>query len=158
VIVGGTQAIHVRDNAHPITWWQDGDPDKAVKTPAPTALARAASDASVLLEDAAGAPMLVARRSGRGKIVTWLVSPKLWLRQYFGHTFGLDDVWLRSITWAARKPFVMKAMPPFFRFRFDDCQGLWRTARDLEFLEVLNEYGHVPNACFCLRALGPDGA
>jgi hypothetical protein len=102
--------------------------------------------------------MLVARRFGAGKIVQWLVSPKLWLRQYFGHTFGLDDVWLRGLTWAARKPFVMKAMPPFVRFRFDDCQGLWRTADDLAFVDALNEAGHVPNLSFCLRALTSDGA
>src|SRR6185295_6473662 len=103
-------------------------------------------------------PLLVARAFGRGRIVQWLASPKLWLRQYFGHTFGLDDVWLRSITWAARKPFVMKAMPPFVRLRFDDCRGLWRDAKDLRFLEILNELGHVPSACFCIRALTPGGA
>ncbi len=159
VVAGGTQEINVRENRHPITWWQDGDRRKVLKVPAPITLARASGpDAITLLEDGDGAPLLVARPFGRGRIVQWLVSPKIWLRQYFGHTFGLDDVWLRSITWAARKPFVMKAMPPFFRFRFDDCQGLWRDAKDLRFLEVLNEAGHVPSACFCLRALTADGA
>jgi hypothetical protein len=49
-------------------------------------------------------------------------------------------------------------MPPFVRFRFDDCQGLWRTAADLAFVDVLNAAGHVPNLSFCLRALTPDGA
>jgi len=158
IVVGGTPALGVTDATHPITWWQDGERRKTLKVPLPTALARAFGDATTLLEDGEGAPMLVARRFGRGKVVQWLVSPKLWLRQYFGHTFGLDDVWLRSITWAARKPFVMKAMPPFIRFRFDDCQGLWRDARDLAFVDVLNEAGHVPNLSFCLRALTPDGA
>ena len=159
VVTGGTQALGVRDTEHPITWMQQGATDKRLKVPVPTALARVvAPDAAVLLEDAGGAPMLVARPLGRGRVVQWLVSPKLWLRQYFGHTFGLDDVWLRAITWAARKPFVMKAMPPFVRFRFDDCQGLWRDGKDLAFVDVLNERGHVPNLCFCLRALTPDGA
>lgn len=158
IVTGGTQALGVMDTKHPITWWQDGERRKTLKVPVPTALARVAGDATTLLEDGDGAPMLVARRFGRGKIVQWLVSPKLWLRQYFGHTFGLDDVWLRAITWAARKPFVMKAMPPFVRFRFDDCQGLWRDAKDLAFVDVLNEAGHVPNLSFCLRALTPDGA
>lgn len=158
VVTGGTQTLGVTDNAHPVTWWQDGERQKQLKVPLPTALARVIGDAATLLEDGAGAPMLVAARLGRGKIVQWLVSPKLWLRQYFGHTFGLDDVWLRGITWAARKPFVMKAMPPFVRFRFDDCQGLWRNAKDLDFVAVLNEAGHVPNLSFCLRALTADGA
>ena len=158
IVTGGTAELGVRDNGHPITWWQDGERRKTLKVPVPTALARAAGDAVTLLEDGGGAPMLVARRVGRGKIVQWLVSPKLWLRQYFGHTFGLDDVWLRGITWAARKPFVMKAMPPFVRFRFDDCQGLWRDAKDLRFVDVLNEAGHVPNLSFCIRSLTADGA
>jgi len=159
VLAGGASALAVKHNGHPITWGQDGEPVKRLKTPVPTALARPVkADAAVLVEDGAGAPMLVARAFGRGRIVQWLASPKLWLRQYFGHTFGLDDVWLRAITWAARKPFVLKAMPPFFRLRFDDCQGLWRTAGDLEFVDALNEAGHVPSMAFCLRALTPDGA
>lgn len=157
IVTGGTQTLGVTDTSHPITWWQDGERRKTLKVPAPTALARVV-DAAALIEDGDGAPMLVARRVGRGKIVQWLVSPKLWRRQYFGHTFGLDDVWLRGITWAARKPFVMKAMPPFVRFRFDDCQGFWRDAKDLAFVDVLNEAGHVPNLSFCIRSLTPDGA
>jgi hypothetical protein len=157
VVTGGTQTLGVVDTGHPITWWQDGDRRKNLKVPTPTALARVV-DATTLLEDGDGMPMLVARRSGRGKIVQWLVSPKLWRRQYFGHTFGLDDVWLRGLTWAARKPFVMKAMPPFVRFRFDDCQGFWRDAVDFRFVDVLNEAGHVPNLSFCIRSLTPDGA
>jgi hypothetical protein len=157
VVTGGTQTLGVTDTSHPITWWQDGDRRKALKTPTPTALTRAV-DATTLLEDGDGAPMLVARRAGRGKVVQWLVSPKLWRRQYLGHTFGLDDVWLRGLTWAARKPFVMKAMPPFVRFRFDDCQGLWRDAADLAFVDVLNEAGHVPNLSVCIRSLTADGA
>jgi len=157
IVTGGTQTLGVRDTDHPVTWWQAGATCKQLKAPVPTALARVV-DATALLEDGDGAPMLTARRVGAGKIVQWLASPKLWLRQYFGHTFGLDDVWVRGLTWAARKPFVMKAMPPFVRFRFDDCQGLWRNASDLRFVDVLNEAGHVPNLSFCIRSLTPDGA
>ncbi len=159
VLADGLEDLYVRDNQHAITWYQDGDPHKRMKVPVPTVLTRTtAPEANVLLEDDRGAPMLVARPLGRGKVAQWLVSPKVWLRQYFGHTFGLDDVWLRSLVWAARKPFVMKAMPPFFRLRFDDCQGLWRDGKDLHFVEVLNELGHVPSVCFCMRAVTADGA
>jgi hypothetical protein len=157
IVTGGTQTLGVTDTTHPVTWWQDGERRKTLKVPVPTALARVV-DATTLLEDGDGAPMLVARRFGRGKVVQWLASPKLWRRQYFGHTFGLDDVWLRGITWAAKKPFVMKAMPPFVRFRFDDCQGFWRDAADLRFVDVFNEAGHVPNLSFCIRSLTADGA
>jgi len=107
LIAGGTQHVAVTDNRHPITWQQDGDFLKLLKVPVPTTLGRrSAPDATVLAEDHGGAPLLVARPFGRGRIAQWLVSPKVWLRQYFGHTFGLDDVWRRAITWAARKPFV----------------------------------------------------
>ena len=159
LVIDGTDGLNVRDKGHPITWYQDGSPEHRLHTPVATVLTRAvAPDEAVLLEDNAGAPMLVARPHGRGKIVQWLVSPKVWLRQYFGHTFGLDDVWLRSIVWATRKPLALKSMPPFFRFRFDDCQGLWRDARDLRFVDVLNGMGHVPSLCVCLRAVTADGA
>lgn len=159
VLADGTDELHVRDAEHPVTWMQDGDRRKSFKVPVPTSLCRATgSGARVLVEDDRGAPMLVVRPHGDGRIAQWLVSPKLWLRQYFGHTFGLDDVWLRCLSWSARKPFVMKSMPPFFRFRFDDCQGLWRDAKDLRFVEVLNEFGHVPSVCFCVRAVSADGA
>ncbi len=159
ILADGTEELYVRDAEHPVTWMQDGDRRKALKVPVPTILCRAVgAGTDVLLEDDRGAPMLVTRERGSGRVAQWLVSPKVWLRQYFGHTFGLDDVWLRCLTWSARKPFVMKAMPPFLRFRFDDCQGLWRDAKDLRFVEVLNEFGHVPSVCFCLRAVTPDGA
>lgn len=158
-VAGGTQAVAVRHNNHPITWHQDGELVKQLKVPVPVAHARTVDgETMVLMEDRSGAPMLVARAFGHGRIVQWLVSPKIWLRQYFGHTFGLDDVWLRGITWAARKPFVIKAMPPFIRFRFDDCQGLWRDASDFDFVNALNEGGHLPSLSFCLRAITPDGA
>ena len=159
LIADGTQHVAVTDNRHPITWQQDGEFVKLLKVPVPTTRARViAPDVTVLAEDQQGSPLLVARPLGAGRLVQWLASPKIWLRQYFGHTFGLDDVWRRAITWAARKPFVMTAMPPFLRFRFDDCGGLWRDGRDLAFVDVLNVAGHVPSMSFCLRALTADGA
>src|SRR5690349_14130253 len=92
LIAGGTQHVAVTDNRHPVTWQQDGEFLKLLKVPVPTTLARVTTpDATVLAEDQQGSPLLVARAFGRGRIVQWLASPKLWLRQYFGHTFGLDD-------------------------------------------------------------------
>jgi len=95
---------------------------------------------------------------GGARVVQRLLSPKIWLRQYFGHARGLDDLFWKSIVWVARKPFVMKAMPPFVRLRFDDCYGHWQNGADFRFIEVLNEFGHVPNASICIRAITEDGA
>lgn len=159
LVASGTQDVNVVTNDHEITWMQDGTLHKRLKVPVPTMLTKlVAKDTETLLVDENGGPMLVARRLGEGKIVQAMMSPRMWLSQYFGHTFGLDDVWRRSIIWAARKPFVMKGMPPFVRLRFDDCQGLWREASDLRFLDILNEYGHVPSLCFCVRAIQRTGA
>jgi hypothetical protein len=113
-----------------------------------------------------GSPLLVAgdtaamitRRVGRGRVIQWLLSPKVWLADVLGHARGLDDVFWKAIAWAARKPFVMKAMPPFVRLRLDDCGGHWRDAEDLAFVDVLNAFGHVPNLSLCMRAVRPSGA
>jgi hypothetical protein len=52
----------------------------------------------------------------------------------------------------------MKAMPPFVRLRFDDCNGWWRDASDLAFVDVLNAAGHIPSLALCMRAITADGA
>lgn len=61
---------------------------------------------------------------GAGRFVWFGISPKIWFHEYLGHGWGLDDMFWRSIVWAAKKPFVMKAMPPYVSMRFDDCSGL----------------------------------
>ncbi len=54
-----------------------------------------------------------------------------------GPLYGLDDLFWRSIVWAARKPFVMQGLPPFVTMRMDDTSGpLWwiHTASDNGFV------------------------
>jgi hypothetical protein len=157
LMTGSTGAINVRPSDHAITWLQDGGLHHQLKAPVPTTLTHGAAP-SVLLEGDEGEPQMLSIAFGQGRIVQWLVSPRIWLYRFLGHAAGLDDVWLRSILWASRKPVVIKAMPLLFRFRFDDCQGLWRNAEDLAFVDVLNERGHVSSLSYCLRALTPDGA
>ena len=55
-----------------------------------------------------------------------------------GPLWGLDDLFWRSIVWAARKPFVMQGLPPFVTMRMDDTSGpLW-------WIHAANDYGFVP--------------
>jgi hypothetical protein len=151
--------VAVTRNDHPVSWLQDGPPGKRFRLPVPTTRVQMGEAAeSVLIEDEAEAPLLTTFRLGKGRGVQWLASPRVWLHQFFGHGAGLDDMWLRSILWAARKPFLISGMPPLARIRLDDCQGLWRTAADLEFLDALTSRGHIPTLCYCLRALEPSGA
>jgi hypothetical protein len=159
IVADGTEGLGVPANGHFVTWTQEAGALHRLRMPVPVALARAVgAGATVLAENAAGAPALVAARIGRGRALQWLVSPKLWLRQYLGHAGGLDDLFWKGLVWAARKPFAMMAMPPFVRLRFDDCTGLWRTAADLAFARLLADEGHVPSLCVCLRAVTGDGA
>jgi hypothetical protein len=95
---------------------------------------------------------------GAGRIVQWSVSPLIWGPETVGFGFGLDDLLWRGIAWAARKPFVTMALPPYTRLRFDDCQGLWRNAEDFAFVDVLNAHGHVPSLFVCLSAITDSGA
>ncbi|HYB71885.1 MAG TPA: hypothetical protein VED18_00830 [Candidatus Sulfotelmatobacter sp.] len=157
-LTDSAEKIEIAGNGHYITWAQDGVARKRLKMPVPVRLARSTAPTAVLATTTDGTPVALAAPVGRGRAVQWLASPKLWLRQYFGHARGLDDLFWKSIVWAARKPFVMKAMPPFVRMRFDDCHGHWRNGADFRFIEVLNEFGHVPNASICVRAITEDGA
>jgi hypothetical protein len=155
----GVETIVVSDDDHFISSTQDTGAAHRLRMPVPASLTRVhRSDMRVLAESDQEAPVLLAGRVGRGKVVQWLASPRLWLRQYLGHAHGLDDLFWKGIVWAARKPFVMKAMPPFVRLRFDDCNGLWRNAEDFRFVDVLNEAGHRPSLCICMRAVAADGA
>ncbi len=87
------------------------------------------------------------------KLVQFLISPKLWLPEYLGHCAGLDSILLRTIIWAVKKPFVMKAMPPFVTARIDDANGsanVFGKKRDsanknFAYVGILNKYGYVPN-------------
>ena len=151
--------VVVADTDHFITATQEPGARHHLRIPVPLTLVRAERpDTRILAVSAAGAPVLVARRVGAGCIVQWLVSPRIWTRGHLGHAHGLDDLFWKGIVWAARKPFAMLRMPPFVRLRFDDCQGLWRTAADWAFVDVLNKFGHRPTLCICVRALTPEGA
>lgn len=126
------------------------------KQPLPVTHAReCAGDA--LLVGQAEEPLVSAQHLGDGRIVQWLLSPKVWNERYLGLAHGLDGLLWRSCVWAGPKPFCMNSMPPLVRFRFDDCHGLWREPADLSFVDEFVKRDHIPSICFCLRALTPDG-
>jgi hypothetical protein len=55
-----------------------------------------------------------------------------------GPLWGLDDLFWRSMVWAARKPFIMQGLPPFVTMRMDDVSGpLW-------WIGAANDYGFIP--------------
>ena len=85
-------------------------------------------------------PALVARSFGQGRVVAWTLSPLIWTNAVLGHAMGLDDLFWKGIVWAARKPFVMKAMPPFITFVLDDASSSYNHFR---YLDVFNDHGYI---------------
>lgn len=71
---------------------------------------------------APGAPLVTVARHGRGRIVRWAglgwTDPAV-----LGPLGGLDGALWRSLVWAARKPFVIRALPPLVAMRVDDVAG-----------------------------------
>ena len=153
----GATSVRVDDVSHYITYTQKPGDIHGLRMPVPAVRPLRDAQGWRFLATANDGPAAIAGRVGSGRVVQWLVSPRLWTLQYFGHAHGLDDLFWKGIVWAARKPFAMLPMPPFVRFRFDDCNGLYRTAQDLAFLKVLNGFGHKPNMCVCMNALQDDG-
>jgi len=98
-------------------------------------------------------PVLRLSHLGRGNIVQFFISPRIWHSDYFGHLHGFDELFYKTIIWTARKPFIMMAMPPFVTARIDDCSGSGShyitnkesTAVNFRYIDTLNKYGYIPN-------------
>jgi hypothetical protein len=83
-------------------------------------------------------PLLVVSAYGSGRTVQW--SSYDWIHiSVKGPLYGLDDLIWRSIVWAARKPIVMQALPPFVTMRVDDQRG-----RTIDKIAISAEYGFKP--------------
>jgi hypothetical protein len=156
--IGSVDTVSIRSADTWITWTQEESQEHRLNMPVPAALAKPDKRRTrVLAETETGAPAVVAGRLDRGRVVQWLVSHRIWTLQVFGHAHGLDDLFWKGIVWAARKPFAMLCMPPFVRFRFDDCNGLYRNPKDMAFVDEMARRGHKPNMCVSMNALTEAG-
>jgi len=82
-------------------------------------------------------PFLAVTSSGQGNAVQWGTTD--WMSHSVkGPVYGFDDLVWRSMVWAARKPFVMQGMPPFFTMRVDDESG------PFDWIHIANEFGFKP--------------
>jgi hypothetical protein len=84
---------------------------------------------------------LVSGCGGTGKIVLFPFSIELFTMEYLGHACGADDIFTRSLIWAARKPFLTWSMPPKAGLVIDDCSGSYD---HFGYLEVMNKHGWSP--------------
>jgi hypothetical protein len=136
-----------------------------LKKPLPGHTVTGQEDWSTLLSDEENNPGVVYKKWGKGKIVFFLLSAALWQKQYLGFTEGLDSVFRNSIVWAAKKPYIMKSMPPFVTARIDDISfggspicRYRETLAGLKWLDILNEYGFIPNAGLFIDDIRDDDA
>lgn len=75
-----------------------------------------------ILLKAGEAPLVAARSFGQGRLVRW-ATLNWYPTDVLGPMAGLDDVFWRSLVWAARKPFAMRGLPPLVSMRVDDVAG-----------------------------------
>jgi hypothetical protein len=110
---------------------------------APLRLHPISGDETLLAVD--GVPLLAISSFGAGRIVQWASTD--WMdTHYLGPLGGLDDVLWRSLTWAARKPFLLRGLPPLITMRVDDVAAtgqLWGQS-PLWWVRIANRYGFKP--------------
>jgi len=85
-------------------------------------------------------PLLFAARWGAGKAVQFALNQRVWRRAFYGHGRAMDDLFWRSLVWAARKPLVANMVPPLVALSIDDCRGRY----DFGYVDVALEHGYVP--------------
>lgn len=82
-------------------------------------------------------PLLLIADYGQGRAVQWLSYD--WMKHAVkGPMYTFDDEVWRGLVWAARKPFVMQALPPLVTMRVDDVDAptMW--------VPAANDYGFKP--------------
>jgi len=147
-------SLKIINNKHYITYTREMNdiiyfkrPIEAIK------ISQIKRDVDILMQYENNYPLLLATSFRKGRAIQFLFSPKVWLKKFLGHACGLDDIFWKSIVWSTKKPFTMKAMPPFVTAKIDDVSGSnslfgkKENSANLHFryLDSLNKYGYLPN-------------
>ena len=69
-------------------------------------------------------PLILAKSYGSGRAVHFGTLEYL-KADRFGFLMGIDDLFWRSLVWAARKPFVVRGYPRFWSIQMDDTKPGW---------------------------------
>ncbi len=85
-------------------------------------------------------PLVFATKWGAGRAVQFTLNSRVWRNAFFGHARGMDDLFWRSITWTARKPFAANMIPPFVTMSWDDCEG----RHDFAYADIASRHGYKP--------------
>jgi type 1 glutamine amidotransferase len=163
-VTASTTSVRLTNSTHPIARAYDPDQEYALRRPVAFGMLRQLPRGEVFLRTKQDLPAAFAMQLGKGRIVQFTLSPDFWRPEYFGHVHGLDGLFWRSIVWAARKPFVMMAMPPFVTARIDDASGSGSgflvskdsAAAGFRYIDALNKYGFIPNVGLFTDDIKPE--
>jgi hypothetical protein len=104
-----------------------------------------------------GKPLMLVSANGDQRSVIYTSID--WMKTYFvGPMMGLDDCLWRSFVWAARKPFVIRGLPPLVTMRVDDVAGKGDLMQKspLYWIEIANKYGFKPWLGLFIYNLSPS--
>lgn len=109
------------------------------------------------LASVGNSPLLLVTTTGQGRAVQWLSDD--WIAAgTFGQFQGMDDLIWRSLVWAARKPFVLRGMPPFVTMRVDDSSGPGAGSTPWAWVDIANQYGFKPFIAFFMDDIDVEEA
>ena len=95
--------------------------------------------------------LLAVTSYGQGKAVQWGTYD--WMSyDVKGPLYGLDDLFWRSLVWAARKPFTLQGFPPMLTMRVDDVSG------PFGWIHIANEFNIKPWTGLFFREIDSDEA
>ena len=148
-----SKGLKIKSNNHFITETYEGNQKAEFLQDIEMAILPSSFEKDNLVASLENHPVLRLSHPGRGRVIQFLISPKTWHSEYFGHLHGFDALFYKPIIWAAKKPFLMMAMPPFVTARIDDCSGSgshYITNKDsaavnFKYINTLNKYGYIPN-------------
>jgi hypothetical protein len=116
-----------------------------LKCSAPMSLKKSVSGSMTPLVFVDQHPLLLVTTGITKPMVTF--TSMAWMKlAYLGPMMGMDDCLWRSIVWAARKPFVMRGLPPLVTMRVDDVAGRGELMNQtpLYWVNIANKYGFKP--------------
>jgi len=132
-------AMATRSNNHYLTWTRETG--EQVHSDLPLALGTGLGGHVPLLVSEQGEDLMAYAVLGRGRVVVFPFGSDFYTLPFLGHACGADDVFTRSLIWAARKPFLTWSMPCFAGLVVDDCSGSYD---HFGYHKVMKEFGWSP--------------
>ncbi len=121
--IAALQRKFLGDPAGDIVYAFHADAEKVVQPVAATVLT---PSVGTVIAKLGNDPLIVARQTAGGRVVQ--VGSYLYLKaDRLGFVQGVDDLFWRSMVWAARKPFVLRGYPRYWAVQMDDSMPGWET-------------------------------